>query len=291
MADEAKSSSPEPQAQTPTPQKEEPKPVQESKPPADKGLKTLYIIVIVLGIIALGLVSFIVYSEVILKEEPASNTEQDDTEEQDTDEMADAEENEEEDEEEEPVHEEYEGDYVTATLSEGWSIVEYEDGAGSDMLTDNTTFTGLTALEVVTPGEGVAFKIYAVHGIGGVEACENYFQFEDDSEDYYNEIVADSAVHSIVPTIVDYSATDYTEFTFLGLRVRRVEDKLFWDTVEDATYFQAACGLSYSAWNLEGVSFTADGIESSSYMWEINDQADEAILLELDDILDSIEGV
>jgi hypothetical protein len=137
----------------------------------------------------------------------------------------------------------------------------------------------------------VIFSLKAVYGIGGVEACEDYFQFADNDTDYYNQIVADSAVHGITPTIVDYSTTDYTEFTFMGLSVRRVGQKLFWDTVEDATYFQAACSLSYSAWNLEGVSFTADGMDSSSYMWDINDSADEAILLELDSILDSMSEV
>jgi hypothetical protein len=40
------------------------------------------------------------------------------------------------------------GEAVTATLPKGWSIQEYFNGEGSDMLTEGVTYTGLTGLKI-----------------------------------------------------------------------------------------------------------------------------------------------
>lgn len=319
MADKPVSPAPAQSKPAPTPQPAKPaakpaakpvvkapdKPVEKVKKAVDKNMRTLYILIIILGVVALGLVSFIVYSEVILKEEPRANDQQEELSEDDEDEMADVEEEDDDEGEEESSEEEssegdsesqYEnasafiGDYLEATLPTDWSIVEYENGAGSDMISTGT-YVGLTGFEVRNPDDDMVFKMKAVHGIGGVASCEDYFKFTDDNSVYYNQVVSDSAVHGVTPVIVDYTSTSYTSFTFLGLDVRRIGKKLFWDSETGATYFEAACDLSYSVWNLTGVSFTADGSASSAYMWEIDSTTTDAELLKMDDILDGMDDV
>lgn len=264
------------------PQKEE---VKESPQPAGekKKIKGLYIVIIMMAIIALGLVGYIAYSEIFLSEEPeATQEEEEGIEEEDTDFDI---------EEEEAETETFTGDYVTAELPVGWSIVEYEDGDGTDMVTDDVDFVGLTGIEVLNDAGNMIFKIYAVYGIGGVDACDEYVQFEDFNEEDYDDIVGSSAFVDTVTELVDYTDVDYTEFTFFGLKVRRVNDELYWDSVEGETYFEPACNISYRVWVLEGLTFSDGDMDSSSYMWEISDTATEEELLKLDDILDSMDGV
>lgn len=294
------SNTPVPQPTQPAPASQpvpapEPKPdvpVQE-KPQASTGdsagkkgkMSWLYIAVIAMAVVALVLVGFIAYTEIFKESTPDSSS----------DEGSEGEGMEEVPLEGVGVEEEtmgtFEGDAVTAELPEGWSIVEYFGGDGTDMLTDGVVYTGLTGLEIMTPGEGAAFTLKAVYGIGGVDACKEYYQFADNSTDFYDMIVETSAENGVVPTIVDYTETEYTEFTFLGMSMRRIGQEIFNDNAEDDEYFQAGCGMTHNLWTPEGLSFAADGEEYGTYQWDINDEADEAILLELDAILGSMQAI
>ncbi len=268
------------QAQASSEVKEVPKPAGEKKK-----MKEIYILVIMLAIIALGLVGYIVYSEIFLSEEQEATEEEGEVpvEEEATDvEVEDVDEG-------VSDTETFTGDYLTAEIPVGWDIIEYEDGDGTDMVASGVDFVGLTAFEVLNYGGEIVFRMYAVYGIGGIDACDEYVQFEDFNEDDYDDIVESSAFVDTVTELVDYTDVEYTEFTFLGLRVRRVEKELFWDTIEGETYFEPACNISYAVWNLEGLVFSDGDMDSSAYMWEVSDTATEEELLKLDEILDSTD--
>jgi hypothetical protein len=288
------STQPAPTAKPAAPVKETPPPVAEKpvetseKPVKEKGkMKWLYIVVIIMAVISLALVSYIVYTE-IFKEGEAVTTDQDDDdiEDHDTDTDVDV-----EDVEDSSETEDFTGDYVGAELPVGWDISEYSDGDGTDMVADGVDFTGLTGLEVLNGDSDMIFKFYAVYGIGGVDSCDEYYQFEDYSEDDYNDVVASSLGFGTDTELIDYTDVEYTEFTFLGLRIRRVEKMLFQDIVDGETYFEPACNISYGVWNLEDLAFNDGDMDSSAYMWEIADDATEEELLLLDDILASMEVI
>lgn len=188
-----------------------------------------------------------------------------------------------------PATQEFEGQYVHGELPEGWEVVEYQNGAGSDMLVSGVTYVGLTGLEVKNPDGTVVFKIKGVYGIGGLGICQNYFQFSDDSATYLSQIqTTNSEVGEAAPTIVDLTSTTYQEYELFGVRVRRIGQDLYWDKVSGDTYFQAACGISERIFNFTAPTFTGDSMAIDSYRFTINETSPESDLLTLDEILQSL---
>ncbi|MFH1547483.1 MAG: hypothetical protein ABIC57_03280 [bacterium] len=272
---------------TPTPEAQPepaPEPAAAPKPVEEKGkMRWIYIALIFIGLIALALVGYIAYTEIFMEDaQEVSDDSGEDMDEQETDTDLDV---------EEEATETFTGDAVTAELPEGWSIVEYFDGAGTDMTVTGVTYVGLTGLEIINPDDDVVFSIKAVDGIGGVDSCETYAQFPDYNVTHYNEDVTLSAEIGVTTSPVTYTADDYTEFDFLGLSVRRVEDYLYIDEVAGNSYFEPPCGLLASAWQISDISYTTEGVESHAYIWEVDDEATDAELLQLDAILASIEAV
>ena len=132
----------------------------------------------------------------------------------------------------------------------------------------------------------------AVNGIGGTNACENYFQFSDSSESYYQEIVDLSDEISMdPPTIVEISDGSYTEFNLLGIRVRRVDSTIYWDTTTTTDSFDAACGIIAGVRQLDGLQFSAAGTTLNDFQVEIVGTPSADDLLLLDAVLESLEGL
>jgi hypothetical protein len=188
-----------------------------------------------------------------------------------------------------PTTIEYNGQYVSGEVLEGWTIVEYQNGAGSTMLVSGVVYTGLTGLEVKNPDGTVVFKLAGVYGIGGVDSCQKYFQFSDDSAAYLTEIQGINAeVGEAAPTIVDLTTTTYQDYELFGIHVRRVEKKIYWDKTAGDAYFQAACGISERIFNFTNPTFTDGGTSIKNYQYTLNETSPESDLLELDEILQSL---
>ncbi|MBD3329376.1 hypothetical protein GF357_02680 [Candidatus Dojkabacteria bacterium] len=191
---------------------------------------------------------------------------------------------------EKPGKSKYNGKNIKAELPEGWKIDVEVDGAGSDMLVPGVDYEGVTALTVKNPNGKWLFKLYGVSGIGGIGACEEYFKFADDSAAYLQEKKDKSKfVLEEELTVYDYSNSDYSEFYIFDLRARRLGHKLFWDTVDGNQFFEAGCGISYSFIPLSEIKFDETN-DVSAYGWDINEEASEAELKLLDDVLESLEA-
>jgi hypothetical protein len=175
----------------------------------------------------------------------------------------------------------YEGSVLGAILPEGWTIVEYMDGDGTDMLVSDLTYTGITGLKVFN-GSDAILEMIAVSGIGFV-GCPELPIFPDSSEEYLEEQEGYNEVSGTDLITYDFTNTEYSDFKWFGKDFRRVDKTLYFDTVEDDEYFQPQCegGLV----TVPGLSFEdSDGYEGVAYFYGINEDATEEQL----DILDSI---
>lgn len=261
--------------------------------------KYLAPLVITLSIILLLVISYIVYLQFFKKDtvNTTNNNQQEEKslEDSDTEDLVqngkkDTDTNEDDAEavEEESEYTTFTGEVITAQLPEGWSIVEYFDGEGTESLPDmGLNYEGLTAIDIINPDSLQVFTIQAVSGIG-FAGCPNYALFDDDGEAYrlQQESVSDDMGEPL--NITDYTGTDYVEFEFLGVTFRRIDDKYFYDTQEGNNYFEPPCveGLL----TLEGLYFTdSDEYKYESYFYGPTEDATEDDLPIVDEILESIE--
>lgn len=194
------------------------------------------------------------------------------------------------DEEDVITMEPFTGTYVDGQHPEGWTIIEYVDGNGTNMMVEGITYIGLTGLKVVAPGSKDVFTMKAVSGIGGTDACQEYYKFSDSSEAYYTDVVDRSAVSGVIPTVVDLTSQTYTYFEFFGLRTRRINTDLYWDTSSSTTTFDAACGIGAEFWWFDELQFKADGMNTSGYELTIDGTSTSAEKITLDGILYSLEA-
>lgn len=181
------------------------------------------------------------------------------------------------------------GVYVSAELPEGWTITEYFDGDGSNMLVEGPEYAGLTGLKIFTPDALEAFSLQAVQGIGGVEACGQYYQFPDDNPAYLAEIQTLSAEVGVTPSIISIGAGEYSEFELFGISVRRAGYYLYKDRTEGNAFFEAACGIN-EFMEIDELGYTFDGMESTTYQEDVSVTLSEDELITLDQILSSLEG-
>lgn len=186
----------------------------------------------------------------------------------------------------------FSGQAIEATYPSDWLIEEYLNGNGTDMLVSGVTYSGLTGLKIYAPGNKLVFEMKALYGIGGTDACSEYYKFSDNSSTYQADVVSRSLSGGVTTSIVDLSSSTYTSFNFLGKRVRRISKTYYYDVdPSDTSTFDAACGIDHSAWAFDDLKFIADGMDASAYQLEIVDSPTNAELQELDSILDSIFAI
>jgi len=180
------------------------------------------------------------------------------------------------------------GEYTTATVPTGWTIVEYMDGDGSDMLVEGTTYTGLTGLKIFNPDDEAVFSMIAVSGIG-FAGCRDYAIFADDNADYYQEQVDMNNEIGETMNEHDYTLTDYAEFEWMGTTMRRIDDLYYYDTKEGNNYFEPPCvpGLII----LEGFTFQDTDYTYEAYFYGLEDIATEEEYEIVDSILESMETI
>ena len=256
------------------------------------------LLIVGLFLVILGLASYILYPyvESVLEELTPTLEEESDTEEtakEDTDEITAEEDTDEtttdEIVEEEDTDEVITGDNVSATVPEGWNLVEYMDGDGTTMLSGGGTYTGLTGLKIFNPQSENVFSMMAVSGIG-FAGCSDYAKFSDESISYYQEQVSNNSQAGITMEEHDYTSTVYAEFDWLGTTMRRITDLYYYDTKEGNNYFEPPCvpGLIV----LEGLTFEDSfGYVGEAYFYGLEDIAEVSEYETVDSILESMEAI
>jgi len=254
--------------------------------PKPKGNGALVALAVILGLIIVGLLVYIAYDKGMV-EIPflkARSDSQENSQNEESDDSATVVET-----EDEGVA--FEGEVLSATLPEGWSIEEYFDGDGTDTLVEGVTYTGLTGLKIFNEDDEEMFWLKAVNGIG-FAGCNEYYAFEDDSPDYREEMedIADEMGDTL--NINDFSSMPYTEFEWLGHTTRRVAQRFFQDDEEGNEYFEAPCFNIVVT--LDGVSFEdadSDGPAYTAYFYAFPEDITGAQLIQIDGILESMSVV
>lgn len=262
----------------------------------------IVVVVIIMGIALLAAGVYAGYSFTKLNQEAEETNEEEILEEEIEEEVEEEEEEEIEEEVEETQTVEYTGDYITAEIPQGWEIIEYEDGLGSEALMEMTDYDGLTGISISTDSGDEILKVYAVMGIGGTNLCPTVAKFSDTPQSYIGEINqrttdfnVGSSPQEPMPVVLQIAEGEYTEFDFIDYRVRRVGEDLYWNDLDNtnANEFHPLCGLEAGVLSFETLSFDYDsgfGVEEgNSYSVEIVGQPSEADLLLLDAIMDSME--
>lgn len=190
----------------------------------------------------------------------------------------------------------YTGTHTTAELPNGWTIVEYTDNTGSDMLMGGTTYSDLVGLKVFNPANDEMFFIKAVDGIGGLAGCDETFEFTDTDASYLVTGNDFTGTMGVTPTVVDLTAETYTEYELLGFDVRRIERTLYRDMYDtEVSGFNPACGIDEAFLTITTLGFSRpiSGVADSSYTysWGIPNIAPIADLEELDLILESLQSI
>jgi hypothetical protein len=266
-----------------------------------KGKKKFLVpLVIILSIVLILILGYIAYIQ-FFKDDTVNRTDDTQQEQEDLEEDTETEDLVENDvtdsstedngdieEEEDDGYTTFTGELLTAQLPEGWSIIEYFDGDGTESLPDmGLDYEGFTAMDIISPDNRQVFTLQAVSGIG-FAGCPSYALFDDDSESYRFEQESMSADMGETLNITDYTGQEYSEFEFLGVTFRRIDDKYFYDMREGNNYFEPPCveGLL----TLEGLFFTdTDGTIYEAYFYGPTGDATEEDLIVVDEILESIE--
>lgn len=180
----------------------------------------------------------------------------------------------------------FKGETITAVLPEGWSIKEYYDGQGTDMLTEGISYKGLTGLKIFR-NDIELFSMEAVYGIG-FAGCPNYAKFTDENIAYYNQIIEDNKVSETELEVKDYTKSQYMQFDWLGKTFRRIEKEYTYDSVENNQYFEPSCVPTLVTFN--GVEFIPEGSPSATaYHYSPTKEATLEDLGTIDNILESME--
>jgi hypothetical protein len=200
-----------------------------------------------------------------------------------------------------PVYSEYVGEYITAELPDGWEIVEYENGEGSDMLAGGTEYIGLTGISVLTDQGEEVFQTYAVMGIGGVSICYEVEKFSDTPQTYIQKINELTTEHNSyvldpepMPVVNQIGDSEYTDIFFLEYRGRRVGTTLYWNDPENVNEeeFHPLCGIYAEALMFEYIEFgygDSGGYDfANTYGMRIIGNPSEQVLLMLDEVVSSI---
>lgn len=242
----------------------------------------IILINVLLAIITIFLLGYIAYRNGYIDLDNILNIQNEDvTEENEEDENA-------VETEEEMVLSEYIGNTFTAVLPQDWTIIEYLDGDGTDMLVGEVTYTGLTGLKILH-GEKTIFEMGAVSGIGFI-GCPELPIFDDSSEAYLQEQIEMNDEVGMTMVTTDYTNTPYFDFSWFGKSFRRVNTLLYFDTVLNNNFFEPQCegGLI----TVPGFSFMdGDGYEGTAYFYGINELATANELLLLDSILESMASI
>jgi len=187
---------------------------------------------------------------------------------------------------------EYKGEYISAKLPKGWEIKEYTGGDALGIAKKPVQYSGLTNLIISKDKENI-FEMKIVDGVGVLVGCPEYIKFKDFPPTKIQEIEKENKEIGVTTEYIDYTNTPYSEFTFLGSKVRRVKNRLFSDIDDTDNYFDPDCT---EVIHLKDIFVTADSDQTTLYKINIYQPTipanqTEDTLKELDKVLESIQPV
>lgn len=213
-----------------------------------RNLMIFFFVVIILGLLGVG--AYFLYD---MQQEESSDSNTATGEEQENEEPQD------EDINNEDVvvnYTTYQGDYVSASLPDGWTLTEYEDGDGGLGTLVDGTYDGITAILITDNLGQEVYSIEAVNGIGSIGLCQFVPTFDDTSASYiqskidlYQEMYPGQE-----PTQTEVG-DDYSELTLLGKRGRLSGIDFYWDATETTASFDPHCGMPANMPENGGLSF------------------------------------
>ncbi len=174
------------------------------------------------------------------------------------------------------------GKYLKASLPNGWGIREYEDGEENEMIPEGVDFSGLTGIEISNRDKSI-MRLEMLDGVGSV-GCGAIVLFKDSPENFEEEMKASNKVIGLEGKVIDYTNTEYSETILFGMKVRRVEKRVFYDTEAKTEAFEAQCEGSWIVLDkLDAISPT------SLFQLTISQDATAEELSMLDSILKELE--
>lgn len=187
----------------------------------------------------------------------------------------------------------FEGIYISAELPQGWTIVEYNDENGSNMIMSGITYSGLVGLKVFNANNDEMFYLKAVDGIGGLAGCDEVYEFSDTDPAYLADGNDTTSSSGITPTVVDLTAETYSEYDIFNHSVRRIERFLYRDAYDSLyTGFNPGCGIDTSFFEVTSLGYdrVIAGVSETgtTYTWEIPSSAPLSDLETLDDVLENL---
>ena len=185
----------------------------------------------------------------------------------------------------------FKGQYITALIPHNWSIIEYTNGAGTDMLTQGVRYTGLTGLAIKNSNGKVVFVLKGVYGIGGAETCPIYYKFPDNNKAYMQQKIAESAKHGVKTLVISVDPNSYSQTTLLGYTLRRVDNIYVPDMIGGNATYESGCGISLHILKFGSIKFTANGRAQHSYEIKIVPGTSDSDMQKLDGILKTIKPV
>jgi len=184
------------------------------------------------------------------------------------------------------------GTYISGVLPTNWEIVEYTDNTGSDMIMEQTAYSGLVGLKIFNENNIEMFHLKAVDGIGGTAGCDTVYEFSDSDQAYINHGNDWTLEVGTIPsTVVDLTNSTYSEYEILGWEVRRVESELYRNMNSNLPGFNPACGIdvNLTIQNLAYNRVISGGLtQGNTYYIGISDTVESSQLEQLDDVLESL---
>jgi hypothetical protein len=255
--------------------------------PPRKSKTLLYILLLLFAVIiaiGLGLAGF--YGYTIYRSNMSGEQEENDEpdESEDEDEVID-------EEGSEVKTKEVEGDFLTVTLPEDWTFVEYEDGVNDKYLTSGVVYKGLTGFAILDETDTELYRTDAVYGVGSMDVCETYYKFADFDQAHLDDKKADLEELEGTMQIKDMSYASYNEYNILEVRIRRIAADVYWDENDANAKFDAACGgISRYTLPYSTIAYTTDGKTENNYWTKLPlGTTNSATLMLLDNALKSLD--
>jgi hypothetical protein len=193
----------------------------------------------------------------------------------------------------------FDGEYITGSIPETWTLNEYVDGENLEEYTEST-FSGFTGLEILNDTGKALFSLNGHGDFGGGCWIDGYVRFTDSDKEYYDEETQNSfeGCEKYISEIF-IPDDEFASYTFFDIPVRRTTAgaprHLCIDITDTGDTFDCEFSstelidipsLAYKTTYLDTVGKTRTSI---NFIIEYKGDASESDLVLLDSVLGSLD--
>lgn len=178
----------------------------------------------------------------------------------------------------------FQGEYISAEAPQGWSIKEYKNGDGSEMVVEGGQYKGLSGFEISKENKNI-MKLQMLDGVGSV-GCPQIVLFKDTPKNFEEIQKTNNTAMGLDAKVLDYKDTPYSQTTLFNTILRRVGTGLFYDNDSDTEGFEAQCENNWI--ELKELEKVSNGLYYSA---TISQEATKDELTILDSVLESMKLV